>query len=43
MPIVFFEIKRFPTASFRITEVKPKGEQLYDVSGVMKIKDQTSL
>jgi len=36
----FFEIKRFPTASFRITEVKPKGEQLYDVSGVMKIKDK---
>lgn len=36
----FFETKRFPTASFRIMEVKPKGNQLYQVSGIMKIKDK---
>ena len=39
-PNSFFEIKRFPTASFRTTVVKLKGEQLYDVSGIMKIKDK---
>lgn len=36
----FFEVNRYPSASFRITEVKPAGNDLYDVSGLMKIKDR---
>lgn len=36
----FFEVNRYPVASFRITEVKPLEGDFYDVKGIMKIKDR---
>jgi polyisoprenoid-binding protein YceI len=36
----FFEVNRYPSASFRITEVKPAGNDLYEITGLMKIKDR---
>lgn len=35
----FFEVNRFPTASFRITEAQPKAGNEYRVRGMMTIKD----
>lgn len=36
----FFEVNRFPTASFRITEVARESGNDYRVKGVMKIKER---
>ncbi|MFM8912908.1 MAG: YceI family protein [Flammeovirgaceae bacterium] len=36
----FFEVNRFPTASFRITEANPKAGDEYNIRGVMTIKDR---
>lgn len=36
----FFEVNKYPTASFTITSVTPRGEDTYDVSGRMKIRDK---
>lgn len=36
----FFEVDKYPTATFNITEARPKGDNSYDVKGIMKIKDK---
>ena len=36
----FFEVNKFPTASFTITDVKDLGDDSYEVTGRMKIKDK---
>jgi len=36
----FFEVNKYPTASFTITEVKDLGDDNYEVTGRMKIKDK---
>lgn len=37
----FFDIQQFPTATIKITEVKPAGENLYDVTADLTIKGIT--
>ena len=36
----FFEVNKYPTASFTVTEVKDLGGDLYEVRGKMKIKNK---
>jgi polyisoprenoid-binding protein YceI len=36
----FFEVNKYPTAGFVITNVKALGEGAYEVTGTMKIKDK---
>ena len=36
----FFEVNKFPTAGFLITNVKSVDESTYEVTGMMKIKDK---
>jgi polyisoprenoid-binding protein YceI len=37
----FFSVEKFPTATIKITEVKPAGENLYDVTADLTIKGVT--
>lgn len=37
----FFDVEQFPTATIKITEVKPAGENLYDVTADLTIKNTT--
>ncbi len=36
----FFEVNKYPKASFTITKVTPMNEQEYEVTGTMRIKDK---
>ena len=36
----FFEVNKYPKASFTITKVNPMNEQEYEVTGTMRIKDK---
>lgn len=36
----FFEVNKYPTATFRTSAVKALTEDTYEVSGIMKIKDK---
>lgn len=38
----FFDVETFPTASIKITDVQPAGENLYDVTADLTIKDITA-
>jgi len=38
----FFDVEQFPTAAIEITEVKPAGENLYDVTADLTIKNTTN-
>lgn len=36
----FFEVNKYPKASFTITKINPMNEQEYEVTGTMRIKDK---
>ncbi len=38
----FFEVEKYPSATFRITEVIPTQENTYEVKGMMTIKDKAN-